>query len=138
PLALVGERDAHVDLRDGVLLAALAIEHADGIAEPLHAGAVEGEAALVLLGMDVAQKMRRLSHSSSSPRSTVTAAPQIQPRTLPGSASGRTSTSTRPGRRISSPWVKTSLRGMISGSTDWMSAPSCPAALPVTGSSRIP
>ena len=131
PFAAVGQGDAHVDLGDGVLLAALPVEDTDGIAQALDAGAIEREAALVPLGVDIAQlrpapAQRRFAaraglaavHSSSSPRSTVTAAPPIQPRTLPGAASGRTSSSTRPGRPISSPWVKTSLRGRACGSAD--------------------
>src|SRR6267142_2485338 len=151
-LALGRHRDAHVDLGDGVLQAPGPVEHADRIAQPLHAGAIQREAAIVPLALHVAQRgqapaQRGLGlryayasrfHSSSSPRRMVTAFPPMKPRTLPGPWSGLTSTSTRPGRPISSPWVKTSRRGIGSGSIVWISAPSCPAALPVTGSSRIP
>src|SRR5205807_9146449 len=57
---------ADVDLGDGVLLAALAVEDADRVAQTFDAGAIEREPARVALGMDVAQ--RRNPHTSNSPR----------------------------------------------------------------------
>src|SRR5207248_11132043 len=132
-LALVRDRDAHVDLGHGVLQAVRAIEHADGIAQALHARPVERNSPVVPLAVDVAQRRQAAPqgrfhlrgatrlHSSSSPRRTVTALPPIHPRTLAGPGSGRTSTSTRPGLPISSPWRKTSRRGSAPGRTVWIS-----------------